>query len=61
VLRSAREHGTVSKSEAKEEVHPNSQVEGQNERTWYRKTVRPVLNEAAEYDSSERGYRLDVR
>jgi hypothetical protein len=60
VLRYAREHGTVSKSEAKEKVYPHFQVEGQNERTWYRKNVRPVLNEAAEYDSSERGYRLDV-
>lgn len=60
VLRYAREHGTVSKSEAKEEVYPEHPVEGQTERTWYRKNIRPVLNEAAEYDSSERGYRLDV-
>lgn len=60
VLRYAREHGTVSKSEAKEEVYPEHPVEGQAERTWYRKNIRPVLNEAAEYDSSERGYRLDV-
>jgi predicted house-cleaning noncanonical NTP pyrophosphatase (MazG superfamily) len=60
VLRYAREHGTVSKSEAKEEVYPEHPVEGQAERTWYRKNIRPVLNEAAEYDSSKRGYRLDV-
>ncbi|MFC7059787.1 hypothetical protein [Halovenus salina] len=58
VLAYAREHGTVSKQEAKEEVRPEHPVEGQNARTWYRKNVRPVLNEAAEYDQSERAYRV---
>ena len=58
VLAYAREHGTVSKQEAKEEVRPEYPVEGQNARTWYRKNVRPVLNEAAEYDQSARAYRL---
>lgn len=60
VLEYAREHGSVSKAEATEEVEPEYPVEGQNARTWYRKTIRPVLNEAAEYDQSERGYRLTV-
>jgi ribosomal protein S25 len=60
VLEHAREHGTVSKKEAKEEVRPEYPVEGQNARTWYRKNIRPVLNEAAEYDESVRAYRLDL-
>lgn len=58
VLEYAREHGTVSKQEAKEQIRPEYPVEGQNARTWYRKTIRPVLNEAAEYDQSARAYRL---
>ena len=58
VLEYAREHGSVSKKEAKEQVEPNHPVEGQNARTWYRNNIRPVLNEAAEYDDSERAYRL---
>lgn len=58
VLDYAREHGTVSKQEAKENIRPEYPVEGQNARTWYRKTIRPVLNEAAEYDQSTRAYRL---
>lgn len=58
VLDYAREHGTVSKQEAKEEIRPEYPVDGQNDRTWYRKNIRPVLNEAAEYDNSDRAYRL---
>jgi hypothetical protein len=58
VLAYAREHGTVSKQEAKEEVRPEYPVDGQNARTWYRKNIRPVLNEVAEYDQSARAYRL---
>lgn len=58
VLDYAREHGGVSQQEAKEEVFPEHPVEGQNARTWYRKNIRPVLNEAAEYDQSERAYKL---
>jgi len=60
VLEYAREHGSVSKKEAKEEIEPEHPVDGQNSRTWYRKNIRPVLNEAADYDQSERGYRLTV-
>jgi predicted ArsR family transcriptional regulator len=58
VLAYAREHGTVSKQEAEEEVYPAHPVEGQTPDTWYRQNVRPVLNEAAEYDPSARAYRL---
>ena len=58
VLDYAREHGSVSKQEAKEEVYPEYPVADQNPRTWYRKNIRPVLNDAAEYDASARAYRL---
>jgi|APHM01.1.fsa_nt_gi hypothetical protein len=58
VLEYAREHGTISKQEAIDEVYPEFPVDGQNSRTWYRTTIRPVLNVAAEYDSGKWGYRL---
>lgn len=58
VLEYAREHGGVSKQEAKEDVYPEYPVDGQTPRTWYRKTIRPVLNEVAEYDQSARNYQL---
>jgi len=60
VLEYARENGTISKQEAKENIEPDHPVDGQNPRTWYRKNVRPVLNEVAEYDQSQRGYRLTL-
>lgn len=60
VLEYAKEHETVSKQEAKEQIEPEHPVDGQNSRTWYRKNIRPVLNEVAEYDQSERGYYLTV-
>jgi hypothetical protein len=59
VLDYAREHGGVSKKEAKEEVYPEHKVEGQNARTWYRLNVRPVLNEVATYSQARRKYELD--
>jgi len=60
VLEYAREHGTVSQKEAKENVEPNHPVDGQNPRTWYRSNVKPVLKEAdfTEYDNGIRAYRL---
>lgn len=58
VLQYAREHGGVSKREAKEEIYPEHGVDGQNPRTWYRKNIRPVLNEAAEYDQGAKEYQL---
>lgn len=59
-LEYARENGTISKQEAKENIEPDHPVDGQNQRTWYRNNIRPVLNEIAEYDNSERGYRLTL-
>ena len=58
VLEYAAEHGGISKQEAKETVYPEYPVEGQNPRTWYRKNIRPVLNEAAEYNQSTKKYHV---
>lgn len=60
VLEYARENGTISKQEAKENIEPDHPVDGQNPRTWYRNNIRPVLNEVAEYDNSEGEYRLTL-
>ncbi len=57
-LEHAAEHGVVSKQDAVEEIRPEHPVEGQDARTWYRQTIRPVLNEAAEYDSGAQAYWL---
>jgi len=60
VLDYAAEHRGVSRQDAVENVRPEYPVEGQDARTWYRKTARPALNEAAafEYDNSDRAYQL---
>lgn len=59
VLEYAEEHGTISKKTAQAEVEPEYPVHNQSKRTWWRKSVRPVLAEAATYDNAARGYRLD--
>lgn len=58
VLEYAHEQGGVSKKEAKEQLYSEYPVEGQNARTWYRRNIRPVLNEVAEYNQSTRQYEL---
>lgn len=60
VLEYAREHGSVSKAEATEKIEPEYPVDEQNARTWYRKNIRPVLDEAAQYDRTERKYRITL-
>lgn len=60
VLEYVRENGTVSQKEAKQEVYPENPVPNQNEKTWYEKNIRPVLNEVAKYDNSERAYVLEL-
>lgn len=35
-------------------------VDGQNERTWWRKNIRPVLQEAGEYSQGAHGYVVDL-
>jgi hypothetical protein len=60
VLNYLREHGSITKQEAKEEVHLEYPVDGQNADTWYWKTIRSGLNETreTECDSSARSYRF---
>lgn len=60
VLQYARDQGGVSKQEAKEEIYAENPVDGQNARTWYRKNIRPVLNEAAEYDRGTKEYQITL-
>lgn len=54
------EHDVASKKEVRREVEPEYPVDEQDGRTWYRRTVRPVFNRVAEYNSSKRGYEMDV-
>lgn len=54
------EQGVASKTDVIEAVEPEHPVSEQAPRTWYRKTVRPVFNEVAEYDNSKRGYVLTI-
>jgi hypothetical protein len=58
VLQYARDHGGVSQQEAKEKIYPEYPVENQSKRTWYRKNIRPVLKQAAEYDEGAKRHRL---
>jgi predicted CopG family antitoxin len=53
------EQGGAGKSEVIENVESDHSVDGQAPRTWYRKNVRPVFNEVAEYDNSRREYVTD--
>jgi len=44
----------LSKSELQERVYPEIDVDiQQNERTWFRKTIKPYLKELAEYSNSD--------
>jgi hypothetical protein len=51
----AFERGSLSKSEALSDVRPNHEVDGQSNETWWRKNVRPVLQEVGEH-APGRGY-----
>jgi len=42
----------LSKSEIQKAAYPDSEI-GQNERTWFRKTVKPFLKETATYSNSD--------
>jgi len=55
----AVERGSLSKQEALDEVQPKNDIDGQNEETWWRKNVRPVLKEAGEH-APGRGYVVDI-
>jgi hypothetical protein len=51
--------GQLSKSEALDELLPEYSVERQSPETWWRKNVRPVLQEAATYSKGVNAYVLD--
>jgi hypothetical protein len=51
--------GQLSKSEALDELLPEYSVDGQSDETWWRKNVRPVLQEAATYSKGVNAYVLD--
>lgn len=57
-LQVAVERGSLSKSEAVRDVRPDHAVEGQNGDTWWRKNVRPVLQEVGEHFAGS-GYVVD--
>jgi hypothetical protein len=58
-LRLAVSRGALTKSEAVEDVLPNHEVDGQSNETWWRKNVRPVLQEVGEH-APGRGYVVDL-
>lgn len=57
VLEHAVETGdAVGKSEAVGGFYADHQVDGQNEETWWRKNVRPVLKAVGDYSQGAHGY-----
>lgn len=48
--------GAVGRSDVVPELYDEFPVEGQSEETWYRKNVRPVLQEVGEYSQGQHGY-----
>jgi len=59
-IEAARQRGSLGKSEAIADLEPSYPVEGQDGETWWRKNVRPVLQELGTYDSGRRGYRVEL-
>jgi hypothetical protein len=51
--------GSLSKSDAVDDVFPNHAVDNQTEETWWRKNVRPVLQHAGTH-APGRGYSVDL-
>jgi len=56
VVNLVRERGSLSKAQAQDELLPEYAVDGQNDRTWYRKTAKPILEAVATYSSSDRAW-----
>lgn len=50
----------VGRSEVVDALHGEYAVPGQSERTWYRKNIRPVLADIANYSHGEHGYPVDA-
>jgi hypothetical protein len=59
VLTAALEGGAIGRSEAVDRFYDEYPVDGQNERTWYRKQVRHVLQECGTYSQGQQGYVID--
>jgi len=60
VLQHALDTGdAVGRSDAVEQFYDTHAVDGQNEETWWRKNIRPVLRNVGEYSNSEHGYTVD--
>jgi hypothetical protein len=55
----ARRDGQLGKATAVEELLPEYSVDGQNEETWWRRNVRPVLSEVGTYSPAEAAYILE--
>lgn len=60
-VRAIRERGQLGRTEAVDDLslydeHP---VTGQDSETWWRKNVRPVLQEVGDYSRGVHGYILD--
>ena len=55
----AFERGSLSKSEALRDVRPNHDVHDQNDTTWWKKNVQPMLREVGQHYPN-RGYVVDI-
>lgn len=55
-LELARERGQLGKSTAIDELLPAHAVNGQNEETWWRNNIRPVLTEIGTYSPGDAAY-----
>jgi len=55
----ARERGQLGRSIAVDELLPQHSVPGQNEETWWRQNIRPVLSEIGTFSPSDAAYILE--
>lgn len=54
-----RRRGQLGKRHAVETLLPEFAVDGQNDETWYRQNVRPVLREVATYSPTDGAYVIE--
>lgn len=54
-----RDRGRLGRTVATEELLPEYAVDRQDDRTWWRRTVRPVLSEVASYSRGRAEYVLE--
>jgi len=61
VLQHAVDSGdAVGKTDAIEKFRDQYHIDGQNEETWWRKNIRPVLKAVGEYSKSRKGYVVEA-